>query len=54
MIWTIKKGFMPIEIPVIFKPRVGKSMYTGSIWKAAVLGAKMIPMIIVYRFRGLI
>ena len=51
MIWTLKKGFMPIEIPVMFKPRVGKSMYTGSIWKAAVLGAKMIPMIIHYRFR---
>ncbi len=53
MIWTIRKGFMPIEIPVMFKPRVGKSMYTGSIWKAAVLGAKMIPMIISYRFKRL-
>ena len=51
MIWTIKKGFVPIEIPVIFKPRVGESMYTGSIWKAAKLGFKMIPMIIYYRFR---
>ncbi len=53
MIWTIKKGFEPIEIPVMFKPRVGQSMYTGSIWKAAVLGARMIPMIIHYRFRKL-
>lgn len=53
MIWTIKKGFEPIEIPVMFKPRVGQSMYTGSIWKAAVLGAKMIPMILQYRFKKL-
>ncbi|MBA3733312.1 glycosyltransferase family 2 protein [Patescibacteria group bacterium] len=51
MIWTIKKGFVPIEIPVMFKPRVGQSMYTGSVWKAAVLGFKMLPMIIHYRFR---
>ena len=53
MIWTIKKGFSPIEIPVIFKSRVGESMYTGSVWKAAKLGFKMLPMIIKYRFRKL-
>jgi len=53
MIWTLKKGFMPIEIPVMFKPRVGQSMYTGSVWKAAILGARMIPMIIKYRFKRL-
>ena len=51
MIWTIKKGFTPIEIPVMFKPRVGESMYTGSIWKAAKLGFKMLPLIIKYRFK---
>ena len=51
MIWVLKKGFTPIEIPVMFKPRVGKSMYTGSVWKAGILGLKMIPMIIKYRFR---
>ena len=52
MIWVIKKGFMPIEIPVMYKPRTGgASMYTGSIWKAAVLGFKMIPTIIKYRFK---
>jgi glycosyltransferase involved in cell wall biosynthesis len=49
MIWILRKGIVPIEIPVMFKPRVGKSMYTGSILKAAILGAKMIPMIIKYR-----
>ena len=51
MIWTIKAGFEPIEIPVMFRPRVGKSMYTGSIWKAMKVGFRMIPMIIHYRFR---
>lgn len=51
MIWIIKKGFIPIEIPVMFKPRVGKSMYTGSVWKAARLGFRMLPLIIKYRFK---
>jgi glycosyltransferase involved in cell wall biosynthesis len=51
MIWTLKKGFTPIEIPVMFMPRVGQSMYTGSVWKAAKLGFKMLPMIIRYRFK---
>ncbi|MCX6701657.1 MAG: glycosyltransferase family 2 protein [Candidatus Zambryskibacteria bacterium] len=51
MIWTLKKGFTPIEIPVIFMPRVGQSTYTGSIWKAAKLGFKMLPLIIKYRFK---
>jgi glycosyltransferase involved in cell wall biosynthesis len=53
MVWTLKKGFVPIEIPVIYKPRIGDSMYTGSIWKAAKLGFKMIPMIIKYKFKHL-
>ncbi len=53
MIWCIKKGYVPIEIPVMFKPRVGQSMYTGSVWKAAKLGFKMIPIIIKYRFKKL-
>jgi glycosyltransferase involved in cell wall biosynthesis len=51
MVWTLKKGFIPIEIPVIYKPRVGESMYTGSVWKAAKLGLKMIPLFIKYRFK---
>ena len=51
MIWAIRKGLNPIEIPVMFKSRVGQSMYTGSIWKAAKLGLKMLPMIIWYRFK---
>ncbi|MEI6843434.1 MAG: glycosyltransferase family 2 protein [bacterium] len=52
MIWTIRKNFVPIEIPVMFKPRVGKSMYTGNVRKAAILGFKMIPLIIKYRFKN--
>jgi len=50
MIWLIRREKMVIEIPVMYKERVGASTYTGSIWKAAVLGFKMIPMIIRYRF----
>lgn len=53
MIWTIRRGFQPIEIPVLFKPRVGESQYTGSIWRAAKLGAKMIPLILWYKFKKL-
>ncbi len=52
MIWVLKKGIIPIEIPVMFKPRTGGlSMYTGDVWKAAKLGARMIPLIIKYRFK---
>ncbi len=51
MIWILKSGFYPIEIPVLYKPRIGQSMYTGSIMKAAKLGAVMLPVIIGYRHR---
>lgn len=51
MIWLIRRGIKPIEIPIIFKPRVGKSMYTGSILKAAWLGMKMVWLIFYYRFK---
>jgi hypothetical protein len=50
MIWLIRKEKRVIEIPVMYKPRVGVSGYTGSVWKAAKLGFKMLPMIIKYRF----
>ena len=50
MIWLIRKEKRVIEIPVMYKPRVGESGYTGSVWKAAKLGFKMLPMIIKYRF----
>ena len=51
--WLIKKEKKVIEIPVLYKPRIGVSGYTGSIWKAAKLGFKMLPVIIGYRFRNL-
>jgi glycosyltransferase involved in cell wall biosynthesis len=53
MIWLIRTEKKVIEIPVLFKPRIGQSMYTGSISKAAILGSRMIPMIINYRFKKL-
>lgn len=51
MIWLLKHDKKIIEIPVIYKERVGKSGYTGSVWKAAKLGFKMLPVIIKYRFK---
>lgn len=51
MIWLIRKSINLIEVPVIYKERVGQSMYTGSIWKAAKLGFKMLPLIVKYKFK---
>jgi glycosyltransferase involved in cell wall biosynthesis len=51
MIWLLRRGFKPIEIPVNYLPRVGDSMYTGSIWKAAKLGLHMLWVIVAYRFK---
>lgn len=51
MIWLLRRGKKIIEIPIIYKERVGQSGYTGSIWRAAKLGFKMIPVILKYRFR---
>ena len=53
MIWLVRKQKSVIEIPVIYRPRVGVSGYTGSVWKAMRLGFKMIPTIIKYRFKKL-
>lgn len=52
MIWLIKKNISLIEVPVIYKERIGKSMYTGSVYKAAKLGLKMLPLIFKYRFKN--
>lgn len=51
MIWLLRRRLKAVEIPVIYKERVGKSMYTGSIWRAAKLGFKMIPVILKYVFK---
>lgn len=50
MIWILKSGLVPIEIPIIYKERVGESGYTGNIWRATKLGLKMLPTIIRYKF----
>ena len=50
MIWVIRRGWRPIEIPIIYKQRVGVSMYTGdSILKAARIGLKMALQVVRYR-----
>lgn len=55
MIILLKLRCRSIEIPVIFKERVGKSSYVGdSIIRAAVWGLKMLPIIIKFRFKKLI
>jgi glycosyltransferase involved in cell wall biosynthesis len=48
---VIKSGAGFIEIPVNYKPRVGKSSVTGSMKKAFVLGIKMILLIFRYRLK---
>ena len=51
MIWILQCNLKVIEVPVIYKERVGESSYTGSIWKAAKLGFKMLPLIFKYKFK---
>ena len=44
-----------VEIPINYRPRVGKSSVTGSFWKAFVLGLQMIVLVWQYRvgfYRG--
>lgn len=54
MIWVMRRGWQPIEIPVIYKERIGESMYTGgSVFKAAKIGFKMVCQILRYRFISL-
>jgi glycosyltransferase involved in cell wall biosynthesis len=53
MIWLLKRNVKMIEVPVIYKERVGRSSYTGSIWKAAKLGLRMIPVILKYKFTNI-
>jgi glycosyltransferase involved in cell wall biosynthesis len=54
MIWVMRRGWRPIEIPVIYKQRVGVSMYTGdSIFKAARIGYRMVLQVLRYRLMRL-
>ncbi len=43
-----------VQIPVNYRPRVGISSVTGSLWKALILGLQMIWMIIAFRIGSLI
>lgn len=47
----LRRKIKLIEIPVMFRPRIGKSMYTGSVLKAAKLGFFEMIMIIKYLFK---
>jgi hypothetical protein len=53
MIWLTSHEKKIIEIPVIYKERIGESGYTGSTWRAAKLGLKMLPLMFRYRFKKL-
>jgi len=53
IIWLIQKNINLIEVPVIYKERIGQSMYTGNILKAARLGLKMLPLIFKYKLKNL-
>jgi glycosyltransferase involved in cell wall biosynthesis len=53
MIWILRQNLKVIEVPVIYKERVGESSYTGSISKAAKLGLKMLPLILKYKFKNI-
>jgi len=48
---VIKSGTKFIEIPVNYKPLVGKSSVTGSMRKTFFLGLKMIFLILRYKFK---
>jgi glycosyltransferase involved in cell wall biosynthesis len=51
IIWVLRRKIKLIEIPIMFRPRIGKSMYTGSVLKAAKLGFFEMIMIIRYLFK---
>ncbi len=51
MIWLVRLEKKIIEIPVIYKERVGVSGYTGSTVRAAILGFKMLPLMFKYLFK---
>lgn len=51
MIWLVRLEKKIIEIPVIYKERVGVSGYTGSTVRAAILGFKMLPLMFKYKFK---
>ncbi|MEW6009466.1 MAG: glycosyltransferase family 2 protein [Candidatus Omnitrophota bacterium] len=51
VILALKKHIRIIEIPVNYRPRVGKSKITGSFLGSLITGLNMIGLIIGYKFR---
>lgn len=51
MIYGYKNKFRCIQIPVVYKQRVGESSVTGSFSKAFILGIKMILLIFLIRLK---
>lgn len=47
---VIAHGIPFVEIPVNYRRRVGRSSVTGDLWKAWVLGMRMIALVLAYRF----
>jgi glycosyltransferase involved in cell wall biosynthesis len=53
MLLTIVSGARFVEVPVNYLPRVGVSSVTGDLWKALVLGLRMIAFILRFRLATL-
>lgn len=53
MLRVITSGARFVEVPVNYMPRVGKSTSTGDLWKAFVLGMRMIAFILAFRLGSL-
>lgn len=51
MVEVIRNKIKCVEIPVHFKKRIGQSGYTGSIYKAAKLGFRMVFLITSQKFK---
>ena len=52
MLLTILSGARFVEVPVNYLPRVGPSSVTGNTFKAALLGLRMIALVLRYRRRA--
>ena len=51
MVKGYQKKFKCVQIPVVYKERIGMSSVTGSFGKAFSLGIKMIMLIFILRFK---
>jgi glycosyltransferase involved in cell wall biosynthesis len=53
MITAVRSGLVCVEIPIHYRPRLGTSKITGSLWKAFRLGLRMIALVVIYRFKAI-